>query len=96
MHACHPIEEEWLACLNWREEGRYVLANLDVDATELRLGRRRPRMMFTYMLRSGIYANQVAGMPVIDDGRTWKEDLIMDIQHKMMEVMDGIDRTHAR
>ena len=39
-------------------------------------------------------------MPVTDDGRTdgrtWKEDLIMDIQHKMMEVMDGIDRTHAR
>jgi hypothetical protein len=48
------------------------------------------------MLRYAIYANQVAGMPVTDDGRTDVEGrLIREIQHGMMEVMDGIIRSDA-
>ena len=67
-----------------------VLANLDVNATEFRLGRAEDDV---HIAQSYMTCYVTEYMQI-----EWhaKEELIMDIQHGMMEVMDGIDRTHAR
>ena len=67
-----------------------VLANLDVNATEFRLGRAKDDV---HIAQSYMTCYVTEYMQI-----EWhaKKELIMDIQHGMMEVMDGIDRTHAR